>query len=89
MEEGKKQRAVNLPPYPRAYTWGAKEYQEVLRDVVKPWMETSHPKANYLWQQDSVLGHKSKSIQRWCKHLFANLWPADFCPPLESQLCTP
>lgn len=61
--------------------WGAKEYEEVLRDVVKPWMDANHLNENYLWQQNGIPRHKAKTTQRWCKDHLANLWPAAFWPP--------
>ncbi len=79
-----------MPPFwfPKGLRVGAKEYQDVLKDVVKPWLDANYPDGNYHWQQDSAPGHKAKTTQQWCKDHLANFWPADFWPPSSTD-CAP
>ena len=65
-----------------------KEYLEVLMDVVKPWLDSTYPEGNYLWQQDYAPGTKLKVCQEWCWENLANFWPANMWPP-SSPHCAP
>ncbi|QQP53204.1 Transposable element tcb1 transposase, partial [Caligus rogercresseyi] len=59
---------------------GAKEHLEVMRDIVKPWMDGTYPECNYYWQQDGAPGHKAKTVQQWCQENFEFFWSANFWP---------
>ena len=52
-----------------------------IRTHVRPWIESSFPNKNYVWQQDSAPGHKAKSTQKWLKQHFADHWSPDLWPP--------
>ena len=43
----------------------AADYINVLRDVVKPWMDTIADGRPYVFQQDSAPAHKAKATQEW------------------------
>ena len=60
---------------------GAKEYLEVMQDVVKLWLDSNYPVGNYCWQQDSAPVHKANKTQEWCKEELASFWPRDLWPP--------
>ncbi|XP_059094623.1 uncharacterized protein LOC131889516 [Tigriopus californicus] len=79
-----------MPPYwfPKGLRVGAKEYLEVMQEVVKPWLDATYPDNNYIWQQDSAPGHKAKVVQTWCKDNLAGFWPSNFWPP-SSLDCAP
>ncbi len=72
-----------MPPFwfPRGLRVGAKEYLEVLKTVVKPWLDQQYPEGNYCWQQDGAPGHKAKVVQQWCQDNLASFWPSNFWPP--------
>ncbi len=58
-----------MPPYwfLKGLKIGAKEYLDIMKTVVKPWLDATYPDGNYCWQQDSALGHKAIVTQKWCK----------------------
>ncbi|QQP37952.1 Uncharacterized protein FKW44_018403 [Caligus rogercresseyi] len=56
------------------------EHLEVMRDIVKPWMDGTYPECNYYWQQDGAPGHKAKTVQQWCQENFEFFWSANFWP---------
>ena len=70
----------------RASGWGAKEYLEVMKKVVKPWLDQAYPEGNYCWQQDSAQGHKVKVTQERCHAHLADFWPAKMWPPSSPDL---
>ncbi|QQP37242.1 Uncharacterized protein FKW44_017446 [Caligus rogercresseyi] len=55
--------------FPKGLRVGAKEHLEVMRDIVKPWMDATYPECNYYWQQDGAPGHKAKAVQQWCQQI--------------------
>ena len=65
-----------MPPYwlPQGLKIGQNEYLEVLKTVVKPWIDVNYKNVDYVWQQDSAPGHKAKKTQAWCKENFKNFW---------------
>ncbi len=68
--------------FPKGLRMGAKEYLEVMKNTVKPWLDTTYPDSNYCWQQDGAPGHKAKvGVQQWCQDNLADFWPANFWPP--------
>lgn len=73
-----------MPPY-----WlriGAKEYQDVLKEMVLPWVESNYPERNYVFQQDSAPGHKARTTQQWLKENFYNFWRHELWPPSSPDL---
>ncbi|QQP48937.1 Transposable element tcb2 transposase [Caligus rogercresseyi] len=67
---------------------GAKEYLEVMQNVVKPWLDATYPEGNYVFQQDSAPGHKAKITQKWIEENLAAFWPGSMWPPSSSD-CNP
>ncbi len=74
-----------MPPYwfLKGLKIGAKEYLEVMRDIVKPWLDSTYPEGNYVFPRDSAPGHKAKVTQKWCEEDLANFWPCTMWPPLS------
>ena len=62
------------------------EYLEVLKTVVKPWIYANYKNVDFVWQQDSAPGHKTKKTQAWCKENFKNFWSTFIWPPNSSGL---
>ncbi|QQP55180.1 Transposable element tcb2 transposase, partial [Caligus rogercresseyi] len=79
-----------MPPFwfPKGLKIGAKEYLEVMQNVVKPWLDATYPEGNYVFQQDSAPGHKAKITQKWCEENLAAFWPWSMWPP-SSPDCNP
>ena len=42
-------------------------YLNVLKDVVKPWMDQVAGVRPYIWQQDSAPAYTSNKVQDWCE----------------------
>ncbi len=72
-----------MPPYwfPKGLKISAKEYQEVLETVVKPWITENYEGQAYVWQQDSAPGHKVITTQKWCQDNFHDFWRSTQWPP--------
>ncbi|QQP40983.1 Putative transposable element [Caligus rogercresseyi] len=79
-----------MPPFwfPKGLKIGAKEYLEVMQNVVKPWLDATYPEGNYVFQQDNAPGHKAKITQKWCEENLAAFWPWSMWPP-SSPDCNP
>lgn len=60
---------------------GSREYIDLLKTHVKPWIDANYPNGNYVWQQDSAPGHKAKKPQEWLRRHFAEHWSPDMWPP--------
>ena len=77
----------SMPPYwfPEGLKIGQEEYLNVLKTVVKPWIDSNYPEGRYVWQQDGAPAHKAKKTQAWCKN---NFWPCTMWPP-SSPDCSP
>ncbi|QQP40167.1 Uncharacterized protein FKW44_014133 [Caligus rogercresseyi] len=45
----------SMPPFwfPAGLKVGTNEYLDVLKTVVKPWLDSTYPEGNYVFQQDS------------------------------------
>ena len=63
-----------------------KVYENVLKTVVKPWLDATYPHTAYVFQQDSAPAHKAKKTQDWCKEHLRGFWPAEFWPPQSPDL---
>ena len=61
-------------------------YLDVLKNVVKPWLDATYPEGNYCFQQDSAPCHKSKVVQKWCTENFPSFWPWSMWPPSSPDL---
>ncbi len=81
-----------MPPYwfPKGLRVGTEEYLDVMIRVVKPWLDENFGEdgIEYVWQQDSAPGHKSRKTQKWCKENLKSFWPAALWPP-SSPDCSP
>lgn len=66
----------------------ADAYIYVLQTAVKPWMDKTAARRDYVFQQDSAAAHKARKTQAW---LHANVpyhWSLDLWPP-SSPNCNP
>ncbi|CAE1306633.1 unnamed protein product [Acanthosepion pharaonis] len=59
----------------------AEIYQEVLRSVVKPWMDEIATGRPNIFQHDSAPAHKAKTTQAWLLNNVPHHWSLDLCPP--------
>ena len=59
-----------------------KVYLDVLKSVVIPWCNQVAGGRPWVWQQDSVLAHKSKKIQGWLQKECYDFVPFSHWPPL-------
>lgn len=66
----------------------AERYVEVLKDVVKPWMDRVADGKPYVFQQDSAPAHKAKTTQAWLNLNVPHHWSPDLWPP-SSPDCNP
>ncbi|QQP39381.1 Uncharacterized protein FKW44_020252 [Caligus rogercresseyi] len=57
-----------------------------MKDVVKPWLDSTYPDSNYVWQQDSTPAHKAKKTQDWCKGKLRDFWSWQMWPPSSQDL---
>lgn len=65
-------KAMPLHWFPNGLKINQNVYLEVLRDVIKPWLDSNYPQGNYVWQQDSAPAHKAKKTQAWCRENLAD-----------------
>ena len=77
-----------MPPYwfPKGLRVGTEEYLDVMKNVVKPWLDANYPDKPYVWQQDSAPSHKSKKTQAWCEDNLSHFWPWSMWPPSSPDL---
>ncbi len=61
-------------------------YLEVIRDVVKHWMDSVARDKSYTFQQDSAPAHKSNLVQNWMKDNLPNFWDVQTWPPSSPDL---
>lgn len=59
---------------------------DVLKLVVKPWMETVASGRPYLFQQDGAPAHTSHLVQNWLTDNVDMFWSKDFWPPNSPDL---
>ena len=52
-------------------------YLNVLKNVVKPWMDQVAGGSPYIWQQDGAPAHTAKKVQDWCEENFPYFWAKD------------
>ncbi|QQP41676.1 Uncharacterized protein FKW44_005044 [Caligus rogercresseyi] len=65
---------------------GTEQYLEVMKDVVKPCMDSTYPDGNYVWEQDSAPAHKAKKTHEGCKGKLKDFWPWQMWPPSSQDL---
>ncbi|XP_011863807.1 PREDICTED: uncharacterized protein LOC105559817 [Vollenhovia emeryi] len=77
-----------MPPhfFQKGETITKEVYLEVLRTVVKPWMETVACRRSYIFQQDGVPAHTSHLVQNWLSDNIDMFWSKDFWPPDSPDL---
>ena len=63
-----------------------KVYLDVLKSVVIPWCNHVAGGRPWVWQQDSVLAHKSKENQAWLQKECYDFIPFSHWPPSSSNL---
>ncbi|XP_076226776.1 uncharacterized protein LOC143174895 [Nomia melanderi] len=83
---------VGLLTDPRMFLLSSQEtvtkevYLEILKTVVKPWMETMASGRPYLFQQDGALAHTSHLVKNWLSDNVDMFWSKDFWPPNSPDL---
>lgn len=79
-----------MPPhfFPKGLRICAKDYLEVLKDVVKPWMDQTAGGRHYIFQQDGAPAHTANIVQKWCKENLPEFWEKEIWPP-SSPDCNP
>lgn len=77
-----------MPPYffERGTKLTAAQYIQVLRDVVKPWMDTVADGRLYVFQQDSAPIHTAKTTLEWLNENVPYYWSPDVWPPSSPDL---
>ncbi len=72
--------AAPLIWFPARLRLTAADYLKVLQDKFLPWVRTTFPDGNVVFQQDGAPAHSAKIVQKW---LGENLqfWPKDMWPP--------
>ena len=77
-----------IPPYwfPQGLKTGQNEYLEVLKTIVKPWIDANYKYVDYVWQQDSAPRHKANKTLAWCNENFKNFWSTLMWNPNSSDL---
>ena len=63
-----------------------KVYLDVLKSVVIPWCNQVACGRPWVWQQDSVLAHKSKETQAWLPKECYDFVPFSYWPPSSPDL---
>ncbi|XP_076626017.1 uncharacterized protein LOC143344146 [Colletes latitarsis] len=61
-------------------------YLEVLKTVIKPWMETMASGRPYVFQQDGAPAHTSHLVKNWLSDNVDMFWSKDFWPPNSPDL---
>ena len=79
-----------MPPYffPQGLRINADAYIDVLKTVVKLWMDKVAYKREYVFQQDSAPAHKAQKMQAWCFKNLPHHWSPDLWPPSPPD-CNP
>ncbi|XP_011135173.1 uncharacterized protein LOC105180667 [Harpegnathos saltator] len=77
-----------MPPhfFQKGETVTKKIYLEVLRTVVKPWMESVASGRPYIFQQDDAPTHTSHVVQNWLSDNIDMFWSKEFWPPNSPDL---
>ncbi len=77
-----------LPPiwFPKGTKVGTREYLDIMETKVKPWLEETYPRGNYVWQQDGAPSHTSKETQKWLVENLAASWEKTLWPPSSPDL---
>ena len=71
--------------FPKGLRVTAEIYQDVLRNVVKHWMDEIADGRPYVSQQDSGPAHKAKTTQAWLLNSAPHHWSPDLWPPTSSD----
>ena len=61
-------------------------YLQILRTVVKPWMETVASGRPYIFQQDGAPAHTSHLVQNWLSDNVDAFWSKECWPPSSPDL---
>lgn len=77
-----------MPPFffEKGLKVNAQVYVDVLRDHVKPWMDTIAKGRKYTFQQDGAPAHTAKLTQDWCEANLPNFLRKDEWPPSSPDL---
>ena len=54
--------------------------------IVLPWLKTTYPENNYVWQQNGAPAHTSKKVQKFCSTNMASFCSKNFWPLSLSDL---
>ncbi len=79
-----------MPPhiFPKGLRVNTDEYLDVIKIVVKPWMDQIAGNCHYIFQQDGAPAHNSKKTQDWLKENLLEVWEKEIWPP-SSPDCNP
>ena len=61
-------------------------YLAMLRDQVKPWIDSNDWPSSYIFQQDGAPSHTSNLVQKWCSTNFEGFWDKNQWPPSSPDL---
>lgn len=77
-----------MPPhfFEKGQTITKEVYQNVLANVVKPWMEQVAVGRPYIFQQDGAPAHTSHFVQNWLADNLEMFWSKEFWPPSSPDL---
>ena len=79
-----------MPPhfFERGLRVNAEVYIDVMRDVVKPWMDEVAGGRPYVFQQDGAPAHSAQVTQTWLASNLPDFWGKEVWPP-NSPDCNP
>jgi hypothetical protein len=79
-----------MPPhiFPKGLRVNTDEYLDMIKTVVKPWMDQIAGNRHYIFQQDGAPVHNSKKMQDWLKENLPEVWEKEIWPP-SSPDCNP
>jgi hypothetical protein len=79
-----------MPPhiFPKGLRVNTEEYLDVMKTVVKPWMDQIAGNRHYVFQQDGAPAHNSKKTQDLLRENLPEVWEKEVWPP-SSPDCNP
>ena len=64
----------------------ANVYYKILWYKVLPWLRSTYPGGNYVFQQDGAPAHTATKVQNFLHTSFTEFWPSNFWPPSSPDL---
>ncbi len=71
---------------PQGLKVNAQVYQDLLKEHIIPWLESTYPSGEYTWQQDGAPAHTAKTTQAFLAANMTNFWRKEMCPPSSPDL---